>query len=132
MRIISFGWTAIALLTGNKTVTRREWTESYAESFYKGEYLQAYEKSLRYVGKHIATIQLTNNPYKEWSANCSDWHAEGFQFLTEHNIKSNGHSPKEILADWQTNPRMLWVVRFQLLNITEAGKSILRNFKKEK
>ena len=44
MRIISFAETTPALLEGRKTCTRRMWKEPYAQQFYKGERVQAYNR----------------------------------------------------------------------------------------
>lgn len=41
MRIISFAWTSPALLAGAKTVTRRDWDDSYARRFSAGELVAA-------------------------------------------------------------------------------------------
>lgn len=113
MKIISFAWTTPALLAGVKTVTRRDWVDKYARSFHKGDFVQAWDASPRYFGKRVGTIELTNEPYQEWSVNVQDWHDEGFDYLIRH-IK-DGLSPFDIIRDWKDNPRYLWVIRFKLI-----------------
>ena len=120
MKIISFSWTTPALLALQKTVTRRKWDDKYAKTFRRGDYVQAYDKSPRFGGKKIATIQLTSDPYKEWSNLCSDWHAEGFEYLTQIGAKLNGKTPKEFFNDWKQHPRMLWVIRFEVVNLVQG------------
>ena len=120
MRIISFAWTTPALVTSNKTVTRREWDDNYARRFNKSDFIQAYDKNPRIGGKQVAIIQLTTKPYKEWSnlASMIEWRNEGFEYLASIDARCNGFSPIEIWTDWHDNPRYLWVVRFQLVSLT--------------
>jgi uncharacterized protein YqfB (UPF0267 family) len=72
MKIISFTWTTKALLEGKKTVTRRDWNEKYAKSFYKGDVVQAYNKAPRLGGKRVAYIKLTSEPYLQWLHDVTD------------------------------------------------------------
>ena len=81
--------------------------------------MQAYDRSPRYKGKQVATIQLTRDPYKEWSNLCSDWHEEGFEYLSKIGAKLNGRTPRDVFEDWKINPVMLWVVRFEVVNLSE-------------
>ncbi len=60
MLIISFAKTVPELLDGKKDVTRRLWKASHAKQFYPGRTAMAYDKSPRFHGKHIATIQITS------------------------------------------------------------------------
>lgn len=86
MKIISFAYTTPALLAGRKTVTRREWKDSWAERFKKDEFVQAYDKDARYGGKKVAVIQLTEKPYKEELIKMpfADYEGEGFRYLDEN------------------------------------------------
>lgn len=98
-----------------KTATRRDWQDKYAVTFHKGDYCQAWSASPRLFGKKVGIIELTNEPYKEWSADVDDWRNEGFEYLIR-NVKE-GVSPFDIIRDWKENPRMLWVIRFKLINL---------------
>ena len=65
MKIISFAWTTEAFLEGLKTVTRRDWSDKYAQRFHKGDFCKAYDKSPRNGGRCIGIIRLIKDPYKE-------------------------------------------------------------------
>ena len=100
MRFISFSYLTPAVLDGTKTVTRRDWKDSFAKGFR---------------GKPVATIRLALDPYKEDSRNvpASDWALEGFDWLDEHD---QGDKAWAIWKDWTIiNPRPLWVIRFELV-----------------
>jgi hypothetical protein len=55
---ISFAWTIDALLTGSKTVTRRDWTDSYAKRFPKGSVHTASDRALYNGGRRLAKIEI--------------------------------------------------------------------------
>jgi len=117
MKIISFAWTTPALLAGQKTCTRREWNKEYAQRFKKGDLIQAYNKNPRNGGKLVATIELTQDVYLEYSTVIpnSDWFAEGFEYLTGHGITLHGTKPVDIWRAWLAPPpSLLWVVRFKI------------------
>ena len=123
MRIISFAWTTPALLAGRKTVTRREWDDSYASRFGEGEPVAVYDRSPRYGGKQVATIQLTRVPYRESTRDApdSDYEAEGFAYLDSIGAKVDGLAPWTLWQTWKLEPRTLWVVRFKLLGRSSAA-----------
>jgi hypothetical protein len=66
---ISFSMTKSELLSGNKTVTRRNWSDRYVKRFisaYKEEkYIEAISAQLRYGGTTLGYIKLTQPIYKE-------------------------------------------------------------------
>lgn len=121
MRIISFAWTTPALVTGNKTVTRREWNDRYGESFRAGEMIAAYDRNPRFRGRHVATIRLTEKPLRTTLIPREDWEREGFAYLESINAKVNGRTPRELWEDWLSDPlglaRSFWVVRFELVSV---------------
>lgn len=116
MKIISFAWTSAALLAGRKTVTRRDWTVGYAQSFSAGELVQAYDRSPRAGGKRIATIRLTKKPYVEEASKApdEDWEGEGFAYLTERGFTLHGTTPQQMWDAWMQENPLLWVVRFEM------------------
>lgn len=125
MRIISFAWTTPAVKVLEKIVTRREWDDNYAMRFNKGDFCQAYDKNPRIGGKPFGIIELTAKPYKEWSnlPHMDEWRNEGFEYLTNIGAQINGQTPAMIWLDWHQNPRYLWVVRFQVVNLSgEQGE----------
>lgn len=117
MQWISFGWTCPALLAGRKTVTRRDWKDSHAARFHKGDLVAAYDRSPRNGGHQVATLRLIADPHKESSALApvQDYEREGFAYLEEHGFKVMGHRPKVLWRLWHLRPIDLWVVRFEVL-----------------
>ena len=68
--IISFAWTTEAVKKRRKTVTRRDWRESYfqqwVEAYRAGRWVHdAYNKSPRAGGEKFGEIELTCEPYWE-------------------------------------------------------------------
>lgn len=115
MMILSFAQTTPALLAGEKTVTRRDWTESHARRFRRGDLVQAWDKSPRAHGKRVATIRLTGEPYQERAQNIPslDWWGEGLDYM--HRL---GYpEAKQIWDGWRRDNPLLWVVRFELVLI---------------
>ncbi len=128
--IVSFGWTADALVCGHKTVTRRQWKAAYAERLRDRQLIQAWDKSPRTgKGKPIAIIRLTGKPYLEWSheAPAADWWAEGFEHLEKRWAAdpAPGVPHMDILwRQWKTEPEQLWVVRFEVVSLYVAGGAL--------
>ncbi len=118
MRIISFSDTTEALLAGRKTVTRRQWKDTYAKTFHEGEYVQAYNKNPRNGGKPVAIIQLTQAPYLDARLLTTDWEAEGFAYMEEHGLTLfGGKTPRQIWEHWQVAGNLVgfYVVNFRLV-----------------
>jgi len=70
MAILSFSMTTKEFLSGNKTVTRRVWADSYHEMWermWETDRLihDAYNNIPRAGGKKIGEIKLIDRPYKE-------------------------------------------------------------------
>lgn len=132
MRIISFAWTAPALLAGRKSCTRRAWNDAYARTFHAGDLVLAYDRSPRVGGRRIATLQLTQVPVKEFIglAPDADYEAEGFAWFEEHpdalhELEARGVSlpvPFERFAEWRIANALVeqWVVRFRVVDIAEG------------
>jgi hypothetical protein len=120
VKIISFAWTTPALLAGKKTVTRRDWNPRYAATFRSGELVAAYDRQPRYRGKQVAVIRLTATPTLESTADApeGDYAAEGFEYLAELGAKIDGLSAPALWRVWHWKPRDMWVVRFELVQIT--------------
>jgi hypothetical protein len=126
--IIAFAWTTPALLAGQKTVTRRDWSRTHAErvaaAFRRGETFDAYDKSPRFKGRKVATIRLTREPYIEMSNEIpdADWYGEGFEFAMAHGLKfENKVSAREVWDFWQSSPHPQWVVRFEVVSLEEGN-----------
>ena len=130
MKIISFGWTAPAIVARAKTVTRREWDDRYAFRFRHGEIVQAFDRSPRYGGKRIALIRLTEIPYKENLANMpdGDYAAEGFEYLHKHpelispsGKKMFGDCGAWALNRWRKHGGEVWVIHFEYADDEEKA-----------
>jgi len=114
---ISFSWTTTAFLAGAKTVTRRDWKDSYAKTFKKGEIVAAYDKQRRFGGRKIGLIKLTKDPYKQSTVELTDedWWAEGMDVLESEGRLVDGLMPSDFWLRWQTEPVDLWVVNFEII-----------------
>lgn len=146
MRLIAFDWTTPALVTGNKTVTRRnrsEWTMEYASRFYAGEVLQAFDVSPRHGGAPVGSIRLTEKPYTQWLRDTpdSDYQAEGLEWLLAHPdvlSKIIDGNPREAwlrtsctragFDRWRQSGGVVWVVRFELAALTEHGDALKEQY----
>ena len=119
--IISFTWTAPALLAGRKTVTRRQWKplhlQRWQDAWEQDDHLHAAWDYLPRVkhrnGRHIATIRLTCRPRVEPLSAMpeSDLEAEGDYWINMADY-ADGRPPDTELA----------VVRFSLeaVHLTDA------------
>lgn len=117
MKFISFAWTTPALLAGHKTCTRREWSERWAQQFRADDRVSAYDRQPRFGGRQVAVIELIEHPYRQSTGEApdSDWEAEGFAYLESIGAKVDGMPPKVLWRAWKLHPRMMWVVRFRLV-----------------
>lgn len=136
-KIISFAWTASALLAGRKTCTCRDWERDYAERFKAGDIIRAYDRSPRYQGKQIATLRLTHDATFGTLTDVlggldAAYEAEGFAYYDEQlqagNVKLRkaiernlSVEPDETLRDWLTATAGWgeWIVRFEVLEFAE-------------
>jgi len=82
--ILSFALTTEEFLSGNKTVTRRSWSDSHLKMWqrlWEANRLvhDAWDNSPRAGGKRIGRFELTRKPYRERLADMppSDLEAEG-------------------------------------------------------
>ncbi len=118
--IISFAHTTPALLAGEKTVTRREWSPEHAARFRAGQMVDAYDRSPRNGGKRVATIRITSITREPMSAMPDgDYEAEGFAYLEAHGIGSAaGHdTSRRGFEEWRQAGTDAYVVRFELVEI---------------
>lgn len=123
--IISFAKTTGALIAGEKTVTRREWSDAHAarviKQYREGKTFDAWNYSPRVTSRNphkVATIRLTQEPYREMSdlieTHEGEYEAEGFSFMDGQGLQGEVDG---ILLDWEENPRPLWVVRFEVVEV---------------
>lgn len=122
--IISFGWTAPALVAGAKTVTRRQWVDSHAEKFKRRDLVKAYDRSPRWGGKEVATIRIAKDLYKEPISEMPDvdWFHEGFEYMFQHPELIPKSSPFktaswEEFEEWRASGGVYWVVPLRLVEV---------------
>jgi len=131
VKIISFAWTTPALLARRKTCTRRDWDANYALRFKAGELVQAYDKSARVGGKKVGVIRLVGDPFYSPLMPDDDYEAEGLAWMEEQglmvpvtDIKSKKKlpmHPRRFWVAWKLQNYPLWVVRFELVNISTTN-----------
>lgn len=119
MKLISFGWTTPALLAGEKTCTRRDWTPGHAARFKAGELVAAWNALPRVVSKQprqVATVRIESvrwsNEYPD-----EDFEKEGFKYLDGLGITINGVRPTALWRAWRRQKPYFFVVRFQLVEV---------------
>jgi hypothetical protein len=139
MKIISFAWTTDALISGQKTVTRRDWNHDYARSF-TDPLVQAYDKSPRSGGKCVAILRLKSIRHEfDAEAPDDDYEAEGFEFIysrLQRKAWADGlDEPHGEIADrvseegfdlWRAaaGATKSYVIRYRLAELTEVGRKI--------
>ncbi len=129
MKIISFAWTTAALVAGRKTVTRRAWKKPYARRFRPGELVQAYSRNPQFGGEQVAIIRLKSIEFEPNACMPdSDWEAEGFRFFYEnpqHLPQYDPFNDRDIVSwegfnEWRDDEDALWVIRFELVEVTKG------------
>ena len=129
MKIISFAWTTPAVKARMKTCTRRDWADAYAARFHAGDLLQAYDKNPRNGGKPFGIVRLTRDPYQERCCDVpmDDWDNEGFGYLTGIGATVDGLKPIELWEQWKLDTSLIWVIRFEIVELTKnEGNSVRR------
>lgn len=121
--IISFAWTIDALISGNKTCTRRQWDPWYAQRFTAGKLIQAYSRLPIVGGKRRAVIKLTRNAYPERTSQMtdSDYEAEGLAWMERQGLKVNGIEPRRFFDRWLYSDELVWVVWFDLESVSRGS-----------
>lgn len=122
--LISFAWTAAALLSGNKSVTRREWSAVHAEHYRRGELVDAWDRLPRVKGaKRIGSIRVSRPPYRQMSHLTvpEDFHREGFAWLQRYGTTDDIVRASEIWAGWHQHPTQLYVLEFELVTTVCPG-----------
>ena len=114
--ILSFAWTSLVLLSGQKTCTRRSFCNCTAQTWLKaynnGRLVhQAWDKcAFCHLAKKIADIRLTQLIYQERLCDMpeSDLEAEG-------GLWASGQEFIDLFGG--DSNRVVWVVRFELVQV---------------
>lgn len=118
--IVSFAWTSAALLSGAKTVTRRdEWTATHATHFRVGQLVDAWDRLPRVRGaKRIGVVRVTKAAYRQRSSEIPPdaWHAEGFAWMQAYGTSDDAVRASGIWLGWREHPVDLWVLEFELVS----------------
>lgn len=122
MANISFAWTTPALLAGVKRVTRRDWPESYARRFRRGQTHAAWDRNPRYRGSQVGLIALTADPVFSAELPPEDFDLEGFGLLSFLGLKVDGQRPEVMWRAWRMHAVPQWIVRFELVDRTPEGE----------
>jgi len=122
--IISFAWTTAALLAGRKSRTRRYWKPEYAARFKPGSLHDAYDRSPRYHGKKVGTVQITRRPYQQHTSKMTeeDYEAEGFKWMEENNKRIRFTTPRAFFEGWKLNGQVVYVVDFQFFPLEGSAE----------
>lgn len=110
MKIMSFAWTTPQLLSGDKTVTRRNWKKQWVKN---GDMVRAFNKNPRFGGKEIGKIQIENVSQVQLdSIDADELKKEGLSNMT----------PPEFVDWWiKSYPgsianSKIWRIEFKLMN----------------
>lgn len=141
--ILSFGWTWPAFVAGAKTVTRRDWSPDYARRWKAGTEFTAYNRSPRFGGQIIGRGRVLQDVVREPLAAMpdADYQREGFEWLRLHPAalpkaarqQPWGECTRSSFEDWRNSGDSLYVIRFEVLSISDYGRDrLLRVFEPEK
>ncbi|MCK9495232.1 MAG: hypothetical protein M0R75_07015 [Dehalococcoidia bacterium] len=120
MKAISFGWTTLPLLAGEKTVTRREWKDTYATQWWVGTRFWMLDKDYRYGGQRLGIGEITATPSKELAcdAPAEDYAREGFEWFERHPDLLPDAFRRRLgtagLRGFLQQHELFWVVRFRV------------------
>ena len=126
---------ADALLAGRKSVTRRTWTLSTAQSmtrqYEQGHAITAYRGNPRNGGEPIARLALTQRPVLRDVATMPqrDYEREGLAYIDEDELRQRLYLPaicrlldmpitdsaRQAFNAWRERGGNVWVIRFQVL-----------------
>jgi len=117
-----------ALLAGQKSVIRRDWLEEEAAGFREGRFAWVYDHLPQAGGDPIAVIRFTSNPIREPTSQLTDhdYEEEGFAFLERFSFPIPQHVCPllEFFHLWKSMDIQLWVLRFEVVELTPEGRSM--------
>jgi len=129
---IPFTWTTPALLAGQKSVIRRDWLEEEVADFQVGRFAWAYDYIPQAGDAPIAVIRFTNDPIREPTSLLTDhdYEKEGFAFLERFAfpIPEHVHPLREFFHLWKSMDIPLWVLRYEVVELTPEGRRLAELF----
>lgn len=122
--LISFSWTTAALLSGAKTMTRRDWSRAHysavEKAFLEERPFDAWDHVPRVKGaRKVAEIRLTGirGPESTSLVGDEDYRREGFAWLRAHGSPEERGRVQTIWTQWRFAPQLLYVVEFELVDV---------------
>lgn len=129
--IISFAWTTPAVVIGQKTETRRDWSpKTFAmikKAMDEGRLVDAWDKSPRFGGKEFGKVRILNLVEAEDSRTIPEgsWQKEGFHVLTMLEAKIGKSSPIDVWEFWKNeNDQDQVVVTFEVVSLNDHGQTL--------
>lgn len=119
MKSISFAWTTLAVKALAKSCTRRDWSPEYAARFHEGLKVLGLNRNYRFGGTPFCMIQLTRDPYRERTGLMTekDFEDEGLLWMEHQGLLIRGATPRVFFETWKAEDKLVYVVRFSILEI---------------
>ena len=122
---LTFGWLAIPMLEGAKTITLRDWGPTEGVQWQHGELFYAYDTPPVEGGRRLAILRVMQEPFVEFTARLrmSDYHKLGFSYAMANRLMApSGRTALQVWEDLHNNPESLWLLRFAVERIFEQGR----------
>ncbi len=122
---LTFGWLAIPMLEGQKTITLRDWGPTEGVQWQHGELFYAYDTPPVEGGRRLAILRVMQEPFVEFTARLrmSDYHKLGFSYAMANRLMApSGRTALQVWEDLHNNPESLWLLRFAVERIFEQGR----------
>ncbi len=118
-RLIYFGPMSLAVLYGQKTSVRVPWASRRSIAFQPGETVPACDQRPKRNGKQIATLRITQRPYRMNSADLTeeDYAMEGFLFLEQAGGTFGARNPRDYWEAAREAAADLAVLRFEVVEV---------------
>ncbi len=122
---LTFGWLAIPMLEGQKTITLRDWGPTEGVQWQHGELFYAYDTPPVEGGRRLAILRVMQEPFVEFTAKLrmADYHKLGYSYAMANQLMSpSGRTALQVWEDLHNNPESLWLLRFAVERIFEQGR----------
>ncbi len=122
---LTFGWLAVPMLEGAKTITLRDWGPTEGVQWQHGELFYAYDTPPVEGGRRLAILRVMQEPFVEFTARLrmSDYHKLGYSYAMANRLMApSGRTALQVWEDLHNNPESLWLLRFAVERIFEQGR----------